>query len=311
MSTYAVKSGDNLWNICKKAFGLKNNTEIANKVNEVVKANNIKNSQLIFPGQEINLDMGLTVEKTQPQKAAEERIGYNDIKTYEDLDRLAGSSVSLFTEQTKTKEQKQQAYTEYSEQLLLEYYDLNKDGKVTTEEFAQKEKEGTLTATEIQGKKIDDDAIADLETQPEMLKLYDKNGDNKISQEEYENGLNSIGLTTYNNKGLNNVISTRSTNLFAQNLDMNANGIIEKEELAFFNQNADEMDGKADGVIYNSGESAMFGAVTGMNAANKDVNRVVNKFLTGQTLSTEEEKILEESTFTIRTNMKKAAGMED
>ena len=334
-TSYSVKSGDNLWNIVKSQFGLTNSTDIANTVNKVAKANNIQNKNLIFAGQKLNLDIGLTVEKTtepeaaepqakqdtgtnpitqQAQTAANERIGFNNITTHEDLDKLAASSVSIFSSDVKTDEQKQQAYTAYSEQLLKEYYDLNGDGKVTTEEFGKKETEGSVNALNIQGQKLDQDVITDIETNPEqqtLLNFYDTNKDGKISQEEYENGLASLGHQPWNNQELNQTISERSGNLFARNLDMNADGIISAQELAFFNKNADEMDGKADGVITNAGESGMFSAITGMNANDPEVNRVVNKYLSGETLSADEQKILEESTTTIRTNMKKAAGLDE
>lgn len=334
-TSYSVKSGDNLWNIVKSQFGLTNSTDIANTVNKIAKANNIQNPKHIFAGQKLNLDIGLTAEKTtkpetatsqekttavtdpiaqQAQTAANERIGFNNITNYDDLNRLATSSVSIFSSDVKTDEQRQQAYTAYSEQLLKEYYDLNGDGKVTTEEFGKKEAEGSVNALTIQSQKLDQDVITDIETNPEqqtLLNFYDTNKDGKISQEEYEKGLAALGMSTMNNAELNNTISERSGNLFARNLDMNADGIISAQELAFFNQNADEMDGKADGIITNAGESGMFSAITGMNANNPEINRVVNKYLGGETLSADEQKILEESTTTIRTNMKKAAGLDE
>ncbi len=335
MSTsYSVKSGDNLWNIVKRQFNLTNNADIANTVNKVAKANNIQNQNLIFAGQTINLDIGLTIEKAdeqdaasqgntdtaanpitqQAQTAANERIGFNNITNYNDLDRLSNSSVSIFSSEVKTDEQRQQAYTAYSEQLLKEYYDLNGDGTVTTEEFGKKEAEGSASALNIQGQKLDNDVITDIETNPEkrdLLEAYDTNDDGKISQEEYQAGLASLGLQPMNNEELNQTISERSGNLFARNLDMNGDGIISAQELAFFNKNADEMDGKADGVITNAGESGMFSAVTGMNANNQEINRVVNKYLSGETLTADEQKILEQSTITLRTNMKKAAGLDE
>lgn len=285
MSEYTVKSGDNLWNICKKQFKLSSNAEIAKKVNEVAKNNGISNPNLIFAGKSLKIGDAMdTIEKTpaennpvkenepkeltKPQKAADERIANNDLKTYEDLNKLAHSTVSLFSEDIKTNEQKKQAYTQYSERLLKEYYDIDKDGKVTQEEFAQVESKGSEKALKIQ---------------QEALKLEDSE--------------------------IDNVIAHRTANLFANNLDMNADGIISTEELAFFNKNADEVDGKVDGVIKNAGESSMFAAVTGMNASDKEINRVVNKYLLGENLTAEEQKILEQSTTTIRNNMRKAAGL--
>ena len=46
---YTVKKGDCLWNICKKHYGS------GSKYKEVAKANNIKNPDLIYPGQKIRL----------------------------------------------------------------------------------------------------------------------------------------------------------------------------------------------------------------------------------------------------------------
>ena len=55
----------------------------------------------------------------------------------------------------------------------------------------------------------------------------------------------------------------------------------------------------------------MFESFTGMNANNEDINRVVNKYLLGQELSEDEQKILEQSTDIIRKNMGKAAGLDE
>lgn len=51
---YTVKSGDTLWNIVKNYYGY-NDTDIADKVNEIVKFNDIKNPNLIFVGENITL----------------------------------------------------------------------------------------------------------------------------------------------------------------------------------------------------------------------------------------------------------------
>ncbi|WP_067936779.1 LysM peptidoglycan-binding domain-containing protein [Alicyclobacillus kakegawensis] len=61
VSTYTVKSGDNLWTIVSKEYGIPNSgqanyTKIANILAQVEKANpQIKNPNLIYPGQKINL----------------------------------------------------------------------------------------------------------------------------------------------------------------------------------------------------------------------------------------------------------------
>lgn len=55
--SYEVKSGDTLWKICQKEFNLKSNTDIANKVAEISKTNNIS-SNSIFVGQKLDLGVG-------------------------------------------------------------------------------------------------------------------------------------------------------------------------------------------------------------------------------------------------------------
>ena len=50
---YLVQKGDNLWNIAKNRYNLSDNADIANKVNEIAKYNNIEDANLIFDGQTI------------------------------------------------------------------------------------------------------------------------------------------------------------------------------------------------------------------------------------------------------------------
>lgn len=268
MSSYTIKSGDNLWNICKRQFGLTNSSDIAKKVNEVAKYNNIKNANFIKAGQEIKLF------SNEVTTAVSDRVKSSNIQSYDDLNKLAESKVSIFGENTKTDKQKQTAYLDYSEKLLSDYYDINKDGTVTVEEFEQVEHKGTSKTNEL--------------TQA----FFAEQG----------------GVISDSEKDQMATIAQRTANLFAKNLDMNADGIISKEEFAFFNENADEVDGAKDGIIKNAGETAMFKAVTGMNAGDKDINRVVNKYFNGETLTADEQKILEQSTVTIRKSMSKAAG---
>ena len=52
---YTVKSGDSLWNIVKNYYGYNNDTDIADKVNEIVEFNDIGNPNLIFVGEYITL----------------------------------------------------------------------------------------------------------------------------------------------------------------------------------------------------------------------------------------------------------------
>lgn len=53
---YTVKSGDSLWNIIKDYYNFNNDTDITNKLNEIVEFNDIGNPNLIFVGENITLN---------------------------------------------------------------------------------------------------------------------------------------------------------------------------------------------------------------------------------------------------------------
>ena len=52
---YTVKSGDSLWNIVKEYYNFDNDTDIADKINEVVEFNDLGNPNLIYVGENITL----------------------------------------------------------------------------------------------------------------------------------------------------------------------------------------------------------------------------------------------------------------
>lgn len=52
---YIVKSGDSLWSIVKYYYGYNNDTDIADKINEIVEFNDIGNPNLIYVGENITL----------------------------------------------------------------------------------------------------------------------------------------------------------------------------------------------------------------------------------------------------------------
>ncbi len=91
---YTIKSGDNLWKIVRQQYGLTNNTEIANKVNQIIKANNLKHPDTIFAGNTLDLGQAKPVEDKQtgesskeaktPQKIIEAKPSTNPIENTED-----------------------------------------------------------------------------------------------------------------------------------------------------------------------------------------------------------------------------------
>ena len=52
---YTVQSGDTLWSIVSDYYGYDNDTDIANKINEIVEYNHIADANMIYPNQEITL----------------------------------------------------------------------------------------------------------------------------------------------------------------------------------------------------------------------------------------------------------------
>lgn len=53
---YTVQSGDTLWSIVKNYYGYNNDTDIANKINEIVEFNDLSNPNLIYVGEHITLN---------------------------------------------------------------------------------------------------------------------------------------------------------------------------------------------------------------------------------------------------------------
>jgi len=182
-----------------------------------------------------------------------------DVKNAQDLDNLQNFSVSIFSADTQTAEQRKQAYLDYSEKLLNDYYDINKDGKVTQEEFAQREMEDGKKEMQITGE-------------------YDP----EIDKDKF----------------------ARPANLFAKNMDANGDGVISKEELAYFEEHADHLDGKLDGNISYAGEKAMVPFVLGTNKNDKlpILKEITEKYLRGADLTPQEQQVMDMYTEVYRKN---------
>lgn len=313
MPVHNIVSGDTLWGIVKKNYNLTNNTDIANMVNKVAKANGISNPDKIYAGKTIQLvdvqeknedtfvrttndestSQGGAVknvsnpvdskdDKTQVttqeennnnevsptvQKAIEEKLASKDLKSYDDINKAENTTVNLFA-QNATDEEKEKAYTDFSNGILKSY-DTDGDGKVTVEEFAQKEHADNIKASELTVEKFGGEV-------DEKKKLA----------------------------------SQRLGNIFAQNLDINQNGKIDTEEMNFFNKTADAMDKQQDGQISTAYEKALFSSIIGTNVSNQELQAVTEKYFEGIQLTDEEQKIFDDGMKTINKSMRDMSGID-
>ena len=314
MPVHNIVSGDTLWGIVKKNYNLTNNTDIANMVNKVAKANGISNPDKIYAGKTIQLvdvqeknedtfvrttndestsqggavknvsnPMSSKDDKTQVtakeennnntevsptvQKAIDEKLASKDLKSYEDINKAENTTVNLFA-QNATDEEKEKAYTDFSNGILKSY-NADGDGTVTVEEFAQKEYADNIKASEL---------------------TVDAFG-GEVSEQ-------------------NKLASQRLGNIFAQNLDINQNGKIDTEEMNFFNKTADAMDGQQDGQISTAYEKVLFSSIIGTNVDNKELQAVTEKYFEGIQLTDEEQKIFDEGMKTINKSMRDMSGID-
>ncbi len=314
MTVHNIVSGDTLWGIVKKNYNLTNNTDIANMVNKVAKANGISNPDKIYAGKTIQLvdvqeknedtfvrttndestsqggavknvsnPMSSKDDKTQVtakeennnntevsptvQKAIDEKLASKDLKSYEDINKAENTTVNLFA-QNATDEEKEKAYTDFSNGILKSY-NADGDGTVTVEEFAQKEYADNIKASEL---------------------TVDAFG-GEVSEQ-------------------NKLASQRLGNIFAQNLDINQNGKIDTEEMNFFNKTADAMDGQQDGQISTAYEKVLFSSIIGTNVDNKELQAVTEKYFEGIQLTDEEQKIFDEGMKTINKSMRDMSGID-
>lgn len=169
-----------------------------------------------------------------------------------------------------TAEEKQYAYEAYSREMLERYYDSDNDKKITVEEFAK-----------VEMREIQKDKTGDAKTFQELEKF-------KAESERY-------GF------------------LLAQNLDVNGDGTISVDEMNYFNKKidiTDKGDDHGDGKLTNAATAHIADMVYGVDADDKKVKEVTEKYLKGEDLTEEEQKILNGASTTIRTSMAKNAKEE-
>lgn len=181
------------------------------------------------------------------------------------------TDVSIFIKDM-TEEEKEYAYKEYSRLLLETVYDDNNDKTVSVEEFAKLEK---------------DDLI-------------------KQAKAKHENG-----------QALPDELASaeRHAYLFAQNLDVNGDGTISIDEFSYFNKEIDVIDDEdqkeQDGKLTVKSSEALFESFIGTNVKDtehsKKVKEITEKYLSGQNLTEDEQKILNEASTEIRTAVAKRA----
>ncbi len=148
MTSYTVKQNDNLWKIVKREYGLTNDKDIANKVNELAKANHMSSPNTIFVGKTINL------------------VGKND----------ANTASAAGTDNAKSTESVFGNWTEKCDDST-QSKDV-KDFDIAGNDFGNAVKKGDYKGADvIYSKKV-------LDTARDYIKIYDTDGDGTISREE-------------------------------------------------------------------------------------------------------------------------------
>lgn len=203
----------------------------------------------------INADRQKLID-AQVQNAVKAKIARTEELKKSSSATLGDFSVSIFVD-NMSAEEKDYAYRKYAEGLL-KTYDTVPDGKVTVEEFGQKE-------------------VADANAKPTD----------------------------------NSLIAKRVGFLSAENLDVNADGVVSIDEFTYFLKESDSEDDQTnytqDGVITEKGEQSIYSQILGTNVNDEKLKAVTEKYLSGSALSEDEQKVLNDGSKTIRTAMSKRA----
>lgn len=139
-----------------------------------------------------------------------------------------------------------------------------------------------------------------------LLNTYDSNSDKKITVEEFA----KKEIEDANAKSADNqLINKRCGNLLAENLDVNGDGEVSVDEFTYFLKEADTEDDQVnytqDGVITEKGESSINSQIMGTNVNDENLKAVTEKYLAGNALSAEEQKVLNDGSKAIRAAMSK------
>ena len=310
MAVHNIVSGDTLWGIVKNKYNLTSNTDIANMVNKVAKANGITNPDKIYAGKTIQLvditdtpedkfERTTSVDDEYPVQQTKNK-SLNNEQAQDNEDKAKGEDSTVSPTVQKAIDTKLQSKD------LNSYEDIDKAEKITVNLFDS-------NATEAEKEK----AYSDFSNG--ILQSYDADGDGVVTveefaQKEYDDGIKAAELTAGafggNVSDQINLASQRMGNIFAQNLDINQNGKIDTEEMNFFNKTADAMDGQQDGQISASRESDLFSSIIGTNVDNQELKAVTEKYFEGIQLTDEEQKIFDNGMKTINKSMRDMSGID-
>ncbi len=231
---YQVQSGDCLWSIVQQQYGLTNDTDIANKINQIAQANNIEDPNLIFDGQVLELPGdGYTGGGAGGTSRADAfhnwGNGQND-----------GSEFQMFDISTVDAN----TYAGELEKFAQEYvnkFDTDQDGSWSEEEFTKMATGGAENLSEqdkaayhqmFQGLNIDQDG-SKLSAKEYAAQLFvaDNNGadtngklDGKFTLSEYQNAFKMPGEQGYQD------IANAKLNFYVKNYDPSLIQILQQSQ---------------------------------------------------------------------------------
>lgn len=260
--SYNIKSGDTLWSIVKNQFKLTNNTEIANKVNEVAKANNITNPNSIFAGKTLELadttpaptSAQVTSEspasKTSTSEVQEAKTETpKDINTWANTEVASSMGLDANDNPIFTKEPNPFELTDEKGKKALVDMNTLMDEHSTDQE-----------AMERVNSEVKSTYIADLKkkAQFDIAKNYNKDGDGIMSEDEYVNNELETAKTMISeddpnpSETLNSMRTSAKMNFIRMNIDTEdgKNGVtVDEYATHLLAMDANNKSGKLDGEI--------------------------------------------------------------